>query len=104
MGWQRFLTEQRNLERKAIRMNSETDRPRSLREMELAVEELAVEIEGSKPTATAEFSPQSGHKIHHRRQESMHLRTAFGLVGLKVWRGKDPADGHWGCPIRERGA
>jgi hypothetical protein len=32
----------------------------------------------------------------------MHLRTAFGLVGLKVWRGKDPADGHWGCPIRER--
>ena len=32
----------------------------------------------------------------------MHLRTAFGLVALKVWRGKDPGDGHWGCPIRER--
>ena len=32
----------------------------------------------------------------------MHLRTAFGLVALNVWRGKDPADGHWGCPIRER--
>ena len=32
----------------------------------------------------------------------MHLRTAFGLVELKVWRGKDPADGHWGCPMRER--
>ena len=31
----------------------------------------------------------------------MHLRTAFGLVALKVWRGKDPADGHWGCPLRE---
>jgi hypothetical protein len=31
----------------------------------------------------------------------MHLRTAFGRVGLRVWRGKDPADGHWGCPIRE---
>lgn len=23
-------------------------------------------------------------------------------MALKVWRGKDPADGHWGCPIRER--
>ena len=32
----------------------------------------------------------------------MHLRTAFGPVALKVWRGKDPADRHWGCPMRER--
>jgi hypothetical protein len=32
----------------------------------------------------------------------MHLRTAFGPVALSVWRGKDPADDHWGCPIRER--
>jgi hypothetical protein len=32
----------------------------------------------------------------------MRLRTAFGAVGLRVWQGKDPADGHWGCPIRER--
>jgi hypothetical protein len=32
----------------------------------------------------------------------MRLRTAFGAVVLKVWHGKDPADGHWGCPIRER--
>jgi hypothetical protein len=32
----------------------------------------------------------------------MHLRTAFGEVALTVWHGKDPADGHWGCPIRER--
>jgi len=32
----------------------------------------------------------------------MRLRTAFGPVALKVWRGKDPADGHWGCPQRER--
>ena len=31
----------------------------------------------------------------------MHLRTAFGTVALSVWHGKDPADGHWGCPIRE---
>jgi len=32
----------------------------------------------------------------------MHLRTAFGTVALGVWQGKDPADGHWGCPMRER--
>ena len=32
----------------------------------------------------------------------MHLRTAFGPVALQVWRGKDPADGHWGSPLRER--
>lgn len=32
----------------------------------------------------------------------MHLRTSFGLVALSVWQGKDPADGHWGCPMRER--
>jgi len=32
----------------------------------------------------------------------MRLRTVFGPVALKVWRGKDSADGHWGCPLRER--
>lgn len=32
----------------------------------------------------------------------MHLRTAFGRVALKVWHGKDPADGRWGCPTRQR--
>jgi len=32
----------------------------------------------------------------------MQLRTAFGPVALKVWHGKDPADGHWSCQIRER--
>jgi len=32
----------------------------------------------------------------------MQLRTAFGVVQLRVWRGKNPADGHWGIPIRQR--
>lgn len=32
----------------------------------------------------------------------MRLRTAFGLVALSVWHGKDPSDRHWGCPVRER--
>jgi hypothetical protein len=32
----------------------------------------------------------------------MHLRTAFGKVVLVVWHGKNPADGRWGCPIRQR--
>jgi len=31
----------------------------------------------------------------------MHLRTAAGMVELAVWRGQDPADQHWGIPIRE---
>lgn len=32
----------------------------------------------------------------------MRLRTALGEVKLKVWRGKNPADGTWGIPIRQR--
>ncbi len=31
----------------------------------------------------------------------MQLRTAFGAVSLAVWRGENPADGRWGCPIRQ---
>jgi hypothetical protein len=31
----------------------------------------------------------------------MRLRTAFGVIELGVWRGKNPSDGHWGCPIRQ---
>jgi hypothetical protein len=32
----------------------------------------------------------------------MGLRTVVGRVRLEVWHGQDPADKHWGCPIRER--
>lgn len=32
----------------------------------------------------------------------MHLRSAFGAVALVVWHGQNPADGSWGCPIRQR--
>ncbi len=32
----------------------------------------------------------------------MGLRTVVGRVRLEVWQGQDPADKHWGCPIRER--
>jgi hypothetical protein len=32
----------------------------------------------------------------------MQLRTVFGVVVLRVWRGKNPANGHWGIPMRER--
>lgn len=32
----------------------------------------------------------------------MRLRTAYGLVQLNVWRGKNPADGSWGIPVRQR--
>ena len=30
------------------------------------------------------------------------MRTAFGPVVLRVWRGKNPASGRWGIPIRQR--
>lgn len=32
----------------------------------------------------------------------MRLRTAFGVLTLQVWSGKNPADGTWGIPIRQR--
>src|SRR5467141_2145546 len=32
----------------------------------------------------------------------MSLRSGVGRVRLEVWHGRDPADKHWGCPIRER--
>lgn len=54
-----------------------------------------------RPTAGAEFFPLSGRKAHHRRKETMHLRTGVGPVRLQVWHGQDPQDQHWGIPIRE---
>lgn len=32
----------------------------------------------------------------------MHLRSAFGRVEVRVQYGQDPADRHWGAPMRER--
>jgi hypothetical protein len=55
-----------------------------------------------KPTAKAGFFPLSGRKAHHRRKDRMGLRTVVGRVELRVWQGKDPQDGHWGCPVREK--
>ena len=31
----------------------------------------------------------------------MHLRTVVGVVGLEVWRGRDPQAQRWGIPLRE---
>ena len=31
----------------------------------------------------------------------MQLRTAVGVIKLQVLHGQDPADAHWGCPVRE---
>jgi hypothetical protein len=55
-----------------------------------------------QPPAQAGLFPLSGGKLWHQREELMHLRTGVGVVELKVWRGQDSEDGHWGCPIRER--
>ena len=54
-----------------------------------------------KPTATAKFFPRSGRRPVHRRTRPMQLRTAVGVVQLQVLYGQDPADEHWGCPVRE---
>jgi hypothetical protein len=32
----------------------------------------------------------------------MHLLTGVGLVEIEIWQGEDPADKHWGIPVRER--
>jgi hypothetical protein len=49
----------------------------------------------------AAFFPQSGRRVVHRRKRGMRLRAGPGVVELEVLHGQDPADGHWGCPIRE---
>ena len=54
-----------------------------------------------KPSVTARFSPLSGRRLIHRRTRPMRLRTAAGVVELQVLHGQDPADRHWGCPVRE---
>src|SRR5439155_33172 len=56
-----------------------------------------------KPTVWAAFFPQSGRQGWHRPAQTMHLRSAFGQVEVAVPYGQDPADRHWGCPMRERG-
>lgn len=50
----------------------------------------------------AAFFPHSGQRVVHRRTRRMQLRTGAGVVELQVGHGQDPADNHWGCPIRER--
>ena len=49
-----------------------------------------------------EFFPLSQRKAHHRRKQTMTLRSVVGVVRLAVWHGQDPTDKHWGCPMRER--
>jgi len=54
-----------------------------------------------KPTATAKFFPLSGQRLVHRRTRPMQLRSAVGVVKLRVLHGQDPTDEHWVCPVRE---
>jgi hypothetical protein len=54
-----------------------------------------------KPTVTARFFPLSGRRLIHRRTRPMQLRTLAGVVELQILHGQDPADAHWGCPVRE---
>jgi len=68
-------------------MSVEADGARWQREMEQEVEAEGREWMRRRleETATAEFFPRSGGKAHHRRQQPMRLRTAFGSVSLRVW-------------------
>lgn len=34
--------------------------------------------------------------------QTMHLRTAVGVVELRVYHGRDPSLRRWGCPIRQQ--
>jgi hypothetical protein len=49
----------------------------------------------------AAFFPLSRGKVVHRRNRPMQMRTEAGVIELKVIHGQDPADLHWGCPVRE---
>jgi len=48
------------------------------------------------------FFPLSQSKVQHRRQEILSLRSGVGVVKLRVWYGKDPGSGRWGCPMWQR--
>lgn len=49
-----------------------------------------------------EVFPHSGRRLIHRHAYDFHLDTAAGVVEICAWHGQDPADQHWGCPLRER--
>ena len=38
----------------------------------------------------------------HRHAYRFDLNTGAGVIEIRAWHGQDPADGHWGCPLRER--
>ncbi len=91
-------------------MNFEPEQPRSLREIELAVEaegrewtrqRLQQELQKEADRHGGVF-PHSGQRAVHRRRRKLHLRSAVGVVELEVVHGQDPTDRHWGCPMRER--
>lgn len=48
------------------------------------------------------FSPQSQRRLIHRHVYRFHLDTGAGRVEIQTLYGQDPADQHWGCPLRER--
>jgi hypothetical protein len=80
--------------------------PTPLREIEMEVEAEGREWTRQRLQEEAgrhgEVSPPlSGRRLVHRRTRPMHLRTVAGVVELQVLHGQDPADRHWGCPVRE---
>ena len=56
----------------------------------------------NSPTLKAGFFPKSRRRLIHRRAYWFHLDTGAGAVEVRAWHGQDPAEGRWGCPLRER--
>ena len=43
----------------------------------------------------------SGDPLREAKQRDLRLRTSFGEVSVKVFRGRDRQTGRWGCPLRK---
>jgi hypothetical protein len=46
---------------------------------------------------------QSGRRLWHAKAQPIQLHNSVVVVTLTVRHDADPANGHWGCPIRRAG-
>ncbi len=58
-------------------------------------------VSNNSPTNTARFFPHSGQRLRTRQRRPKTLRSLYGPIELQLWEGRDPGDGHWGCPLLE---
>jgi hypothetical protein len=91
-------------------MNTEPERPRTLREIEMEVmaegrewtrKRLQQRLQEAADRQGGVSPPLNRSALVHRRRRPMQLQTEAGVVKLEVLYGQDAVDQHWGCPIRE---